>query len=358
LDADLLDGLHAAAFWQIGGNTGTSPGSDFLGTKDNQPLEFKVNGLRALRLEDNGDSASDDGTISDGSPNVIGGSPLNSVATGIVGATISGGGTTNFFNLPFPNSVSADFGTVGGGFRNAAHSFAVTVGGGEANTIASNSPYATIGGGLFNNIRVDSNSSTVGGGFDNNIGSLASYATVAGGFLNQIVTNASWSSIGGGHENLITNEVQYGTISGGALNVIGVNADASVIGGGFFNHISQAAQYAVISGGRGNVVGTNASYAFAAGRRAHAIHPGAFVWADATDANFTSTAGNQFNIRASGGVRLSDSTTNLLFDGAALNQKLHLPTIYARWYQGSGCKFYCSNSCFISPVSFSGSGSS
>ncbi|MEK7783846.1 MAG: hypothetical protein AAB658_00295, partial [Chloroflexota bacterium] len=45
--------------WVLGGNADTTTGTHFVGTTDNQPLEIKVNGLRALRLEDNGDSASD-----------------------------------------------------------------------------------------------------------------------------------------------------------------------------------------------------------------------------------------------------------------------------------------------------------
>ena len=43
-------------------------------------------------------------------------------------------------------------------------------------------------------------------------------------------------------------------------------------------------------------------YSFAAGRRAHALHDGAFVWADAQDADFSSTTDNQFAVRASNGV--------------------------------------------------------
>ncbi|MDW8309086.1 MAG: tail fiber domain-containing protein, partial [Verrucomicrobiales bacterium] len=53
---------------------------------------------------------------------------------------------------------------------------------------------------------------------------------------------------------------------------------------------------------------TATNYAFAAGRRAKANHTGAFVWADAQNADFVSTATNTFNIRASGGVRLSHDT--------------------------------------------------
>jgi hypothetical protein len=42
VDAGMLGGLDAGAFWQLGGNPGTTPGLDFLGTPDNQPLELKV----------------------------------------------------------------------------------------------------------------------------------------------------------------------------------------------------------------------------------------------------------------------------------------------------------------------------
>ena len=41
--------------WLLSGNSSTTPGKEFLGTTDDRPLELKVNGLRALRLEDNGD---------------------------------------------------------------------------------------------------------------------------------------------------------------------------------------------------------------------------------------------------------------------------------------------------------------
>jgi hypothetical protein len=49
-----------------------------------------------------------------------------------------------------------------------------------------------------------------------------------------------------------------------------------------------------------SVAGGNAS--FAGGWRAKALHPGSFVWADSTDADFSSTKNDQFLIRAAGGV--------------------------------------------------------
>lgn len=73
-----------------------------------------------------------------------------------------------------------------------------------------------------------------------------------------------------------------------------------------------SATYATIPGGRYNVA-TN--FAFAAGYRAEANHTGAFVWADSTETNFTSTASNQFNVRANGGVRLETSGAGISLDG-------------------------------------------
>lgn len=66
-----------------------------------------------------------------------------------------------------------------------------------------------------------------------------------------------------------------------------------------------------------NVAGTNS---FAAGHRAKATHTGTFIWADSTDADFSSTAANQFLIRASGGVGLGTTAPESplhVFDGSA-----------------------------------------
>jgi hypothetical protein len=44
--------------------------------------------------------------------------------------------------------------------------------------------------------------------------------------------------------------------------------------------------------------------AFAAGYRAKALHGGSFVWADQIEADFASSAVNQFNLRCTGGARI------------------------------------------------------
>ncbi|AZA82655.1 hypothetical protein C1637_20620 [Chryseobacterium lactis] len=48
-------GLQAnAQSWNITGNAGTNPASNFIGTTDNQPLVFKINGAEKMKLSPNG----------------------------------------------------------------------------------------------------------------------------------------------------------------------------------------------------------------------------------------------------------------------------------------------------------------
>ena len=201
--------------WNRTGDAGTTAGTDFLGTTDNQPLELKVNNQRGLRLE-NGTNFFATGV------NVIGGHSGNVVADGAVGATIAGGGA-NQLGSQLTNTVTASYATIGGGTLNGA-------------------------GGLN--------------------------ATVAGGTLN------------------------------------GAGGESSSIGGGSGNQATGL--YATIPGGFNNVA---AGYAFAGGNRAKANHVGAFVWADSSTADFTSTANNQFNVRAAGGVRFVTGGPGLTADG-------------------------------------------
>jgi hypothetical protein len=84
--------------------------------------------------------------------NVIGGFWGNAISTGVLGGTIAGGGYVSTLLGPrpsstsFPNEVTGDFGTVGGGYGNTADSYS-TIAGGETNLAAN---YATVGGGTGN----------------------------------------------------------------------------------------------------------------------------------------------------------------------------------------------------------------
>jgi hypothetical protein len=125
----------------------------------------------------------------DGAPNVIGGSPVNFVAGGTVGATIGGGGATNFTGVVYSNSVNGSFGTVGGGFQNTTFGIGATVGGGYAN--AASGFYATVGGGMHNT--ASNTYATVVGGLENTAGAIN--ATVGGGLQN--IASGSYSFAAG-----------------------------------------------------------------------------------------------------------------------------------------------------------------
>lgn len=373
--------------WLLNGNTGTTPGTQFLGTTDGQPLEFKVTGLRALRLEVS--------STLEQSPNVIGGSPVNFVASGVVGATIAGGGAGNRYGRAMSNRVDAHFGSISGGAENTiqtgaeaaaisggaentiqAGAGAATISGGTLNTIQTNANQSLIGGGWRNTIRSNAVGSVIVGGWDNTIQSDARLSTIGGGLMNMIQTNAAYSTLGGGQGNTIQTDAAYSTLGGGQGNTISTNADYSAIGGGYQNAIHTNTDYSTIAGGYRNTIQANADMAtiaggeantiqrgadegatiggglaniaggifstvpggtlnsamgfgsFAAGRRAKANHYGTFVWADWQDADFASTAPNQFLIRAANGVGINKTnpTTALDVNG----------TVTATGFSGSG----------------------
>lgn len=171
--SDLSSALASNTFWRLTGNAGTVPGTHFVGTADNQPLELRANNARVLRLEPNASS-----------PNIVGGHPGNFVASGAVGAVIAGGGLTGN-----TNRVGGSYSTVSGGYNNAATLGSATVAGGDNNLAGQDR--ATVGGG-FNNRAVGLLSTVAGG--DGNVAS-GSYSTVPGGSLN--VAGGSYSFAAG-----------------------------------------------------------------------------------------------------------------------------------------------------------------
>ena len=250
--------------WSLTGNSGTTPGTDFLGTTDNVALEIHVNGLRALRIEPHGTS-----------PNLVSGFSGNSVGVGVCGATIGGGG-----EWPGVNQVTANLGTVSGGTDNTASGVVATVGGGTSNTA---SGYAA----------------TVSGGGDN-------------------TASGRYTSVGGGCSNTVN--IDHATVGGGSGNT--ASGDSATVCGGLDNTAS--GMFATVCGGSGNIASGNLAtvgaggasaaagdYSFVVGRRArnaNASHDGVFLFADSTDADFSSSSSNEFAARASGGYRLYSSS--------------------------------------------------
>ena len=137
-------------FWRRGGNAGTDPASDFLGTTDQVAFELRVGDRRAWRVEPMTDP--DDG------PNLIAGHPGNVVEPGTAGATIGGGGAAGA-----GHSAEANYVTIGGGTAHNATDTGATVGGGIANTASGQ--IAAVGGGWDN--AATGNFATVAGGQEN-----------------------------------------------------------------------------------------------------------------------------------------------------------------------------------------------
>ncbi|MGA2541300.1 MAG: tail fiber domain-containing protein [Verrucomicrobiota bacterium] len=284
-----------------------------------------------------------------GAPNVIEGSTANSVESGVMGATIGGGDNNTI-------QANADLATIGGGFANLiqtgaseatigggdghhisaseatigggrGHSIGpnahhATIGGGEGNGILDNAHHATIGGGQNNGIQTNSTYATIGGGGGsrgNRIGHYANNATIGGGYNNRILDNADSATIGGGANNTIQNISPGSIIAGGADNQIQSGSTNATIGGGDGNTIQFNANYATIPGGLNNIA-TN--FAFAAGTGAQAVNQGAFVWADSSGPIFSSTANNQFAVRATGGAafQLGNATALVQTTGGVLLQ--------------------------------------
>jgi trimeric autotransporter adhesin len=207
-----------------------------------------------------------------GAPDLIGGSPVNFVSGGAVGATIAGGGAINYAGVTFSNSVTADFGTVsggrgsqasgqfatvGGGRGNQASGFVSTIAGGDGNTASLDDTF--IGGGWGNSAGNDD--ATVSGGDNNNASGYASvisggeqnnagedHTTVAGGSGNS--AGGSYGTVGGGQGN---NAGGAGDVLAGGYNNSSGGGNNSTISGG--NNNNSSGSDAVIGGGQQNSVG-------------------------------------------------------------------------------------------------------
>lgn len=207
-------------------------------------------------------------------PNLIGGWSGNCAAPGVVGATIAGGGNPA---TPSSNRIAGSW-------------------------------------------------SFIGGGTANEVG--APRSVIAGGVGNVIEGGGTGVAIGGGSQNLVQTNTLNALIAGGSHNTIQSNANVAAIGGGGYNVVRSNALAATIPGGFENEV--SGSYGFAAGRRARANHPGAFVWSDSilTPTGFASTGSNQFLINAGGGVGIGTNNPQ---------SALHVAgTITADYITGSG----------------------
>jgi hypothetical protein len=219
--------------WRLGGNEGTVPGQNFIGTLDARALELRVNNARILKLEPTTDT-----------PNFLGGFSGNNAQSNLAGVTISGGGTA-IGDQPNVAVNNARYSTISGGYSNVVAAYGARIGGGS--THRASGSFSSIDGGQFH--VASGNYTAIGGGYNN-------------------TANGETSAIGGGLRNGATND--YAAIAGGADNRAG--GYAASIGGGVQNHadgnhatiaggaVSVApGHYSAIGGGRENTAATGYS---------------------------------------------------------------------------------------------------
>ena len=152
--AEFMLSSGSAGFWRLGGNGGTAPGTNFLGTTDSTAVQIQVrdgNGTIAnsVILNENGSLQRDPAGDVRGL-NAIDLQIARSLATEVAASDygVIGGGQNNSI------APSADYSTISGGFSNAIRDSAIyaTIGGGALNTIDTNARYAVIGAGRENTI--------------------------------------------------------------------------------------------------------------------------------------------------------------------------------------------------------------
>ncbi len=243
----------AGVCWDTSGNV-LAPG-DFLGSTNNTQLVFKASGSSVVRI---------DGGLVNGTTNIVAGSASNTIDSGDIGQTISGGG--NSTNI---NTSLSSYTTIGGGWGNIADGAQSTIGGGQQNRTGSD--YGTVAGGRAN--RASGLSSAIGGGDQNR-------------------AEGNWSVVAGGENNYAAGEDSF--VAGGSLNLAG--ADNSFAGG-----LNARVRIA------GNPPATLPPGVTAADYTGIGFgDSGSFVWVGSDFLeNFRSSGRNQFLVRASGGVGIN-----------------------------------------------------
>lgn len=224
-------------------------------------LVLELDGKRALSLQPTA-----------GSPNIVGGYNKNSVTSDVAGAFIGGGGLYDGSDGDYPNRVTADHGSIVGGWGNQVNAKSGFIGGGENNRIQAGSYTSTIGGGHLNHIEPNAWESFIGGGRYNGVEADSFYSTVSGGYQNTVQSNSPNSTIGGGYWNSLGPDISGGTISGGDHNqLMGLGG---IIAGGTSNRIEANVRHATISGGMANLVQGISRYGAIGGGTANAIEGG------------------------------------------------------------------------------------
>ena len=245
-------GSGTGLFWQLGGNDGTTPGTDFLGTTDSLPLYLQIRGnsgatLNSIILNPNG-SLQRDSTGDARGADAVDLQIRRTLSTQVVSgaASIIGAGENN--------SLSGNFSIIGAGVLNLIDSTsnASMVGTGFQNRIEG-STEAVIVAGLNNRVAVSSQASIIGAGSSNLIDSMSSGSMIGAGFRDTI-EKSLFSIIGAGEENRIGANSENSMIGAGESNVIDNVSSSSMIGAGLSNEITVSTQASFIGAGGFNLI--------------------------------------------------------------------------------------------------------
>ncbi len=187
--------------WSLSGNSGTTAGTNFIGTTDAKDLVFKVNNNEIARFK-----------------------------------------TSNYkVQFGYQPTAFGDYSSIGGGYSNSTSGVSSTICNGEFNIISNLGQYATIGGGTSNTVR--GYASVIGGGSANLVSS--DYSSILGGDAN--VATGNTCTVVGGFDNAAHGK--YSTVGSGRSNyaksyggfVIGVYNDATAsTGATFFDPLNRA----------------------------------------------------------------------------------------------------------------------
>lgn len=208
-----------------------------------------------------------------GSPNINNGYYLNSIEEGINSRanTISGGGFSG--NINKITGVETRYATIGGGYDNFID--------GTLSTETLDGAASTISGGAHNQIR-------------------STHATITGGSFNVLDIETEYSLISGGTNNVIEEQNAYSLILGGENNILkwGGNVNnsgfrAAIVGGS--GNISWGRNSTILSG-QLNLIERFAIYSFAQGDSntiGSSVSGGDISFAIGRSNNVNTTGGNQ-----------------------------------------------------------------